>query len=94
MVTLIGIEYTFLITVHWFTRCPARSEGALCRRLAISTAPLCRGARAGAAAGALPHVGPAPPEAASPWMRLYLYHTAGYGPPTLLLTKGRSLRSS
>ncbi|XP_075981058.1 protein FAM91A1 [Anticarsia gemmatalis] len=62
-------------------------------RLAISTAPLCREARAGLAAGALPHVGPAPPEAATPWMRLYLYHVAGYGPPTLLLTKGTQLRS-
>ncbi|XP_050352579.1 protein FAM91A1 [Nymphalis io] len=61
-------------------------------RLAVSTAPLGREARAGAAAGALPHVGPAPPEAASPWMRLYLYHLAGYGPPTLLLTKGTVLR--
>ncbi|XP_072942573.1 protein FAM91A1 [Epargyreus clarus] len=61
-------------------------------RLAVSTAPLSREARAGAAAGALPHVGPAPPEAASPWMRLYLYHVAGYGPPALLLTKGTVLR--
>ncbi|KAM3960327.1 protein FAM91A1 [Aphomia sociella] len=61
-------------------------------RLAISTAPLSRVARAGAAAGALPHVGPAPPEAAEPWMRLYLYHVAGYGPPSLLLTKGTQLR--
>ncbi|GBP22606.1 Protein FAM91A1, partial [Eumeta japonica] len=52
--------------------------------------PLCRGA---AAAGALPHIGPAPPETASPWMRLYLYHVAGYGPPTLLLTKGTQLRA-
>ncbi|CAG9114460.1 unnamed protein product [Plutella xylostella] len=57
-------------------------------RLAISVAPLCRGARAGSAAGSLPHLGPAPAEAASPWMRLYLYHVAGYGPPTLLLCKG------
>ncbi|KAG7301315.1 hypothetical protein JYU34_014245 [Plutella xylostella] len=56
-------------------------------RLAISVAPLCRGARAGSAAGSLPHLGPAPAEAASPWMRLYLYHVAGYGPPTLLLCK-------
>ncbi|XP_026320776.1 protein FAM91A1 isoform X2 [Hyposmocoma kahamanoa] len=62
-------------------------------RLAISTAPLCREARAGAAAAALAHVGPAPQEAATPWMRLYLYHVAGYGPPTLLLTKGTYLRS-
>ncbi|CAH0724271.1 unnamed protein product, partial [Brenthis ino] len=62
-------------------------------RLAVSTAPLSREARAGAAAGALPHLGPAPPEAASPWMRLYLYHVAGYGPPTLLLTKGTVLRA-
>ncbi|XP_059059037.1 protein FAM91A1 [Achroia grisella] len=61
-------------------------------RLAVSTAPLGRAARAGAAAGGLPHVGPAPPEAAEPWMRLYLYHVAGYGPPTLLLTKGTQLR--
>ncbi|XP_045502023.1 protein FAM91A1 [Colias croceus] len=61
-------------------------------RLAISTAPLSREARAGAAAQVLAHVGPAPPEASSPWMRLYLYHVAGYGPPTLLLTKGTVLR--
>ncbi|XP_061720998.1 protein FAM91A1 [Cydia pomonella] len=62
-------------------------------RLAVSTAPLCREARAGLAAGALPHVGPAPPEASTPWMRLYLYHVAGYGPPTLLLKKGTVVRS-
>ncbi|XP_049876571.1 protein FAM91A1 [Pectinophora gossypiella] len=62
-------------------------------RVALSTAPLCREARAGAAARGLPHVGPAPPEAASPWMRLYLYHVAGYGPPTLLLTKGTFVRA-
>ncbi|XP_032519435.2 protein FAM91A1 [Danaus plexippus] len=62
-------------------------------RLAISTAPLSREARAGAAAGSLPHVGPAPPEAGSPWMKLYLYHLAGYGPPTLLLLKGTVLRA-
>ncbi|XP_047514162.1 protein FAM91A1 isoform X1 [Pieris napi] len=61
-------------------------------RLAISTAPLSREARAGSAACSLAHVGPAPPEASSPWMRLYLYHVAGYGPPTLLLTKGTVLR--
>lgn len=61
-------------------------------KLAISTAPLCREARAGAAAGSLPHIGPAPPEAHTPWMKLYLYHVAGYGPPTLLLTKGTQLR--
>ncbi|CAK1550747.1 unnamed protein product [Leptosia nina] len=61
-------------------------------RLAISTAPLSREARAGTAACSLAHVGPAPPEASSPWMRLYLYHVAGYGPPTLLLTKGTVLR--
>ncbi|CAH0695733.1 unnamed protein product [Spodoptera exigua] len=61
-------------------------------KLAISTAPLCREARAGAAAGTLPHIGPAPPEAHTPWMKLYLYHVAGYGPPTLLLTKGTQLR--
>lgn len=60
-------------------------------RMALSTAPLSREARAGLAAGGLPHVGPAPPEAATPWMRLYLYHVAGYGPPTLLLTKGTVL---
>lgn len=62
-------------------------------RAAIATAPLCREARAGAAAGGLPLVGPAPPEAHSPWMRLYIYHVAGYGPPTLLLKKGSFLRS-
>ncbi|XP_052755797.1 protein FAM91A1 isoform X2 [Galleria mellonella] len=61
-------------------------------RLALSTAPLGRAARAGVVAGGLPHVGPAPPEASEPWMRLYLYHVAGYGPPTLLLTKGTVLR--
>ncbi|XP_045777649.1 protein FAM91A1 isoform X1 [Maniola jurtina] len=72
---------------------PARNRLLVTKyRLAISTAPLSREARAGAAAGALPHVGPAPPEASSPWMRLYLYHLAGYGPPTLLLTKGTVLR--
>lgn len=35
-----------------------------------------------------PHLGPAVPEVNSLWFKLHLYHITGYGPPSLLLTKG------
>lgn len=35
-----------------------------------------------------PLLGPTPPETNSLWFKLYIYHITGYGPPTLLLTKG------
>lgn len=35
-----------------------------------------------------PLLGPIPPETNSLWFKLYIYHITGYGPPTLLLTKG------
>lgn len=35
-----------------------------------------------------PHLGPPAPEVNSLWFKLYVYHMSGYGPPTLLLTKG------
>ncbi|XP_018417715.1 PREDICTED: protein FAM91A1 [Nanorana parkeri] len=38
------------------------------------------------------HIGPAIPEVSSIWFKLYLYHISGYGPPSLLLSKGTRLR--
>lgn len=40
----------------------------------------------------LQHIGPAIPEVSSIWFKLYLYHVAGQGPPSLLLSKGSRLR--
>ncbi|XP_018574511.1 protein FAM91A1 [Anoplophora glabripennis] len=39
-----------------------------------------------------PHLGPAVPEVNSLWFKLFLYHMTGYGPPSLLLTKGTTLK--
>lgn len=39
-----------------------------------------------------PHLGPAVPEVNSIWFKLYIYHMTGYGPPSLLLTKGTVLK--
>lgn len=39
-----------------------------------------------------PHLGPAVPEVNSLWFKLFLYHFTGYGPPSLLLSKGKNLR--
>lgn len=38
------------------------------------------------------HIGPAIPEVSSIWFKLYIYHISGYGPPSLLLSKGTRLR--
>lgn len=35
-----------------------------------------------------PHLGPAIPEVSSVWFKMFLYHTCGSGPPSLLLPKG------
>ncbi|XP_066546562.1 protein FAM91A1 [Amia ocellicauda] len=38
------------------------------------------------------HIGPAIPEVSSIWFKLYVYHVAKQGPPSLLLSKGSRLR--
>ncbi|KAG8441621.1 hypothetical protein GDO86_010708 [Hymenochirus boettgeri] len=38
------------------------------------------------------HIGPAIPEISSIWFKLYIYHVSGWGPPSLLLSKGTRLR--
>uniref|UniRef100_A0A2K5NB65 FAM91 C-terminal domain-containing protein n=1 Tax=Cercocebus atys TaxID=9531 RepID=A0A2K5NB65_CERAT len=38
------------------------------------------------------HIGPAIPEVSSVWFKLYIYHIAGQGPPSVLLSKGTRLR--
>uniref|UniRef100_A0A2K6CBM7 Protein FAM91A1 n=1 Tax=Macaca nemestrina TaxID=9545 RepID=A0A2K6CBM7_MACNE len=38
------------------------------------------------------HIGPAIPEVTSVWFKLYIYHIAGQGPPSVLLSKGTRLR--
>lgn len=40
-----------------------------------------------------PHLGPAVPEVNSLWFKLFLYHLTGYGPPSLLLSKGKARRN-
>lgn len=37
----------------------------------------------------LPHIGPPIPEVNSVWFKLYLYHKSCYGPPSLLLVRGK-----
>jgi len=37
----------------------------------------------------LPHIGPPIPEVNSVWFKLYLYHKTCYGPPSLLLIRGK-----
>lgn len=39
-----------------------------------------------------PHLGPAVPEVNTLWFKLFLYHMTGYGPPSLLLIKGTTLK--
>lgn len=39
-----------------------------------------------------PHLGPSVPEVNSLWLKMYIYHMTGYGPPTLLLVKGTVLK--
>lgn len=39
-----------------------------------------------------PHLGPPLPEVNTLWFKLFLYHISGYGPPSLLLVKGTTLK--
>jgi len=39
-----------------------------------------------------PHLGPPIPEISSIWFKMFLYHTTGVGPPSLLLPKGTRIR--
>uniref|UniRef100_T1J6S9 FAM91 N-terminal domain-containing protein n=1 Tax=Strigamia maritima TaxID=126957 RepID=T1J6S9_STRMM len=73
-------------------------ESATCARLLnknyallVSVAPLSNEVRT---VGGIspPHLGPAISEVNSIWFKLFLYHVTGYGPPTLLLTKGTRIR--
>lgn len=56
-------------------------------RLLVSMAPLSREVRPICSLSP-PHLGPAVPEVNSLWFKFYLYHVTGYGPPSLLLSKG------
>lgn len=40
----------------------------------------------------LPHIGPPIPEVNSVWFKLYLYHKTCYGPPSLLLIRGKFIK--
>lgn len=39
-----------------------------------------------------PHLGPVIPEVSSIWFKMFLYHTTGTGPPSLLLPKGARIK--
>lgn len=39
-----------------------------------------------------PHLGPAVPEVNTVWFKLFIYHLTGYGPPSLLLSKGTRVK--
>ena len=54
----------------------------------VSMCPLSMESRALAAAELPPHFGPTIPEVNSVWLKLYLYHLTGSGPPSFCLTKG------
>lgn len=57
-------------------------------RLLVSMAPLSREVRPVTSLSP-PHLGPAVPEVNTLWFKLFIYHMTGYGPPSLLLTKGK-----
>jgi len=59
-------------------------------QLIISVAPLNQDVKLHAAMS-LPHLGPGSPLINSLWFRLFIYHTTGYGPPSLLLVQGYRL---
>ncbi|XP_056643964.1 protein FAM91A1 isoform X2 [Diorhabda sublineata] len=59
-------------------------------KLLVSMAPLSREVRP-ITSLMPPHLGPAVPEVNTLWFKLFLYHLTGYGPPSLLLTKGTIL---
>ncbi|KAJ8928401.1 hypothetical protein NQ314_019066 [Rhamnusium bicolor] len=60
-------------------------------KLLVSMAPLSREVRP-VTSLLPPHLGPAVPEVNTLWFKLFLYHMTGYGPPSLLLTKGTTLK--
>lgn len=61
--------------------------------LIVCMAPLSHQLRVLASSSLTPPVlGPAAPELASPWYKLYLYTLLGSGPPSLLLPKGYKVR--
>ncbi|EEZ97172.2 Protein FAM91A1-like Protein [Tribolium castaneum] len=59
--------------------------------LLVSMAPLSREVRPVVSLNP-PHLGPAVPEVNSLWFKMFLYHVSGYGPPSLLLTKGTEIK--
>ncbi|KAL1516826.1 hypothetical protein ABEB36_000676 [Hypothenemus hampei] len=62
-------------------------------RLLIMMAPIGRDVRIPPFSNMSPPVlGPSHPEINSLWFRLFLYNITGYGPPSLLLTKGSELK--
>ncbi|KAK9875112.1 hypothetical protein WA026_005906 [Henosepilachna vigintioctopunctata] len=60
-------------------------------RLLVSMAPLSREVRPVYSLSP-PHLGPAVPEVNSLWFKFFIYHMTGYGPPSLLLTKGSTIK--
>lgn len=60
-------------------------------KLLVSMAPLSREVRPVTSLSP-PHLGPAVPEVNTLWFKLFLYHMTGYGPPSLLLTKGTTIK--
>ncbi|XP_023013804.1 protein FAM91A1 [Leptinotarsa decemlineata] len=60
-------------------------------KLLVSMAPLSREVRP-VTSLLPPHLGPAVPEVNTLWFKMFLYHITGYGPPSLLLTKGTTLK--
>ncbi|CAH0552943.1 unnamed protein product [Brassicogethes aeneus] len=60
-------------------------------KLLVSMAPLSREVRP-ITSLLPPHLGPAVPEVNTLWFKIFLYHRTGYGPPSLLLTKGTILK--
>ncbi|XP_043227959.1 protein FAM91A1-like [Amphibalanus amphitrite] len=61
-------------------------------RVLVSMCPLSMESRALTAAELPAHFGPAAAEVNSVWLKLYLYHLTGSGPPSFCLTKGSRLR--
>lgn len=60
-------------------------------KLLVSMAPLSKEVRP-ILSFSPPHLGPAVPEVNSLWFKLFIYHITGYGPPTLLLIKGATIK--
>ncbi|XP_045467641.1 protein FAM91A1 [Harmonia axyridis] len=60
-------------------------------KLLVSMAPLNREVRPVFSLSP-PHLGPTVPEVNSLWFKLFIYHMTGYGPPSLLLVKGSTIK--